>query len=201
MNKKLAVVGAGGHGRVCAEIAKTNGYEEIIFIDDADLPEVKVSGRVSDLAYWTREYDVIIAVGNNNTRKVLLDYAEGLGANIATLIHPSAVVSPSASIGRGSVICPGAVVMTGAVLGEGVIVNTCASVDHDCRIGDIVHVAVGARVAGTVTVGDGVFIGAGAAIVNNVSVCAGCRIGAGAAVVSDIKESGTYVGVPAKKIK
>ena len=201
MKKKIAVVGAGGHGRVCAEIAKANGYEEVIFIDDADIPGVTVSGRVCDLGCRTREYDVFVAVGNNKTRKALLDYAEGLGANIATLIHPSAVVSPSASIGRGSVICPGAVVMTGAVLGEGVIVNTGASVDHDSKIGDTVHIAVGARVAGTVTVGDGVFIGAGAVVVNNLSVCADCTIGAGAAVVRDVKESGTYVGVPAKKIK
>ena len=68
-------------------------------------------------------------------------------------------------------------------------------------IGDYCHIAVGARVAGTVRLGDNVWLGAGATIKNNVTLCADCIIRAGAVVVKDIKEPGTYVGVPAKKIK
>jgi serine acetyltransferase len=73
-------------------------------------------------------------------------------------------------------------------------------VDHDCRVGDFVHIAVGAHLCGTVTVGDGAFICAGATVINNVSVCEGTTVGAGAVVIGNITETGTYVGVPAKRI-
>ena len=89
----------------------------------------------------------------------------------------------------------------GAVIGDGCIINTCASVDHDCVLEDFVHIAVGAHVAGTVSIGAGTWIGAGATVSNNLQICGGCMIGAGAVVIKSITESGTYVGVPAEKIK
>ena len=95
----------------------------------------------------------------------------------------------------------GAVINSGARIGTGCIVNTCASVDHDCNVGDYVHIAVGSHLCGTVSMGDETWIGAGAIVSNNISICSECMIGAGAVVVKDIKESGTYVGVPAKKVR
>ena len=201
MRDKLVILGAGGHGRICAEIASMNGYEEIVFLDDAEPSGAAVAGRVSDLEKYVSDHDVFVAIGNNAVRGALFRSAGAAGAEFATLIHPSAVISPSAAIGEGTVIVAGAVVNCGAEIGKGVIVNTCASVDHDCRIGDFTHVSVGARVAGMSCVGEGVFIGAGAVVINNVTVCEDCVIGAGAAVVRDVTESGTYVGVPAKRIK
>ena len=66
--------------------------------------------------------------------------------------------------------------------------------------GDYVHIAVGSHLCGTVSVGDGTWIGAGATVSNNVFICPDCMIGAGAVIVNDIRESGTYVGVPARRI-
>lgn len=94
----------------------------------------------------------------------------------------------------------GAVINPGSRVGKGVIVNTCSSVDHDCKIGDFVHVAVGAHLAGSVEVGEASWIGAGAIVNNNLCICGSCVIGAGAVVVKDIKEAGTYVGVPARRM-
>ena len=94
----------------------------------------------------------------------------------------------------------GAVINPGVRIGKGCIINTCSSVDHDCTVGDFVHVAVGSHLCGTVSVGDGTWIGAGATVSNNVSICSDCMIGAGAVIVNDIKKSGTYVGVPARRI-
>ena len=72
--------------------------------------------------------------------------------------------------------------------------------DHDCEVGDYVHISVGSHLCGTVSVGSGTWIGAGATVSNNVSICPNCMIGAGAVVIKEIKESGTYVGVPAKRV-
>ncbi len=201
MRKKLVILGAGGHGRVCAEIASLTGYEEIVFLDDGEPQYVAVAGKISDLNRYIDDHDVFVAVGRNSLRRAIFESAGAAGADFATLIHPSAVVSPSASIGRGTVVVAGAVINCFAQVGDGVIINTCASVDHDCRIGDFAHVAVGARVAGIADIGEDVFLGAGSTVIQCRTVCPGCVIGAGAAVVCDITESGTYVGVPAKKIK
>jgi sugar O-acyltransferase (sialic acid O-acetyltransferase NeuD family) len=148
-----------------------------------------------------QDADFFVAIGNGVVRRKIQTMLEENGASVATLIHPRAVVAQDVSVGRGTVIMAGAVVNPGAVIGCGNIVNTCASVDHDCCIGDYIHIAVGARICGMVRLEDDSWIGAGAVIIQNLSVCAGCIIGAGAVVVKSITEQGTYVGVPAKKVK
>jgi len=197
--KKLVILGAGGHGKVCADAAKKQGYETVLFLDDA--PILGTAGKVSEYVRYLEDADFFVAIGNNTVRQKLTKELLTQNARLATLIHPAAVVADSAAIGRGTVIMAGAVVNPYARLGEGVIVNTCASVDHDCVIGDYAHVAVGAHICGTVTVGARTWIGAGATVINNVSVCGDCLIGAGAVVIRDSEEAGTYVGVPAKRVK
>lgn len=198
--KQLIIVGASGHGKVVADIARLKGYQTIVFLDDD--PEIKqcgrypVVGRSSDAKEI--EGDVFVAIGNAKTRQRIqrsVDFKR-----IVTLIHPNAVVS-DARIGHGTAIMAGAVINPGAVVGEGCIINTSSSVDHDCRVGGYTHIAVGAHIAGSVEIGDETWIGAGATVSNNVSICPGCMIGAGSVVVEDITEPGTYVGVPARKLR
>ena len=197
--KKLIIIGAGGHGRVVSETAKLNGYEVIGFLDDAD--NKTTVGRVVDFIKYIGEADFTVAIGNNAVRMKIQSKLIKSGANVASLIHPNATVSESASIGKGSVVMAGAVINAGAVVGEGAIINTCASVDHDCKIGDFSHISVGARICGTVTIGNGTWIGAGTTVINNIRICNECMIGAGAVVIENIDNDGTYVGVPVRKIK
>lgn len=200
----LLMVGASGHGLVCAEIAELMGYSGIRFADDdpcagARIP-YEVVGSISD-ALVQRPCRFFVSIGNPAIRRSLTERFIAAGFTPVTLVHPSAVVSASAAIGEGSVVMPCAAVNAGASLGRGSIVNTCSSVDHQCAVGDWCHVAVGAHLAGTVALGDGSWVGAGATISNNVSVCAGVMVGAGAVVVKDITAPGTYVGVPAKHMR
>lgn len=198
---KLIIIGASGHGRVVADIAKKCGYDEIVFLDNnpnlstcAGYPVLGTDAMVSKL-----EGDLFIAVGNGQVRKKLMK-REG-DRHFPVLIHPNAVVADDVEIGCGSVVMAGSVINPGSKIGKGTIINTCASVDHDCILGDFVHVSVGAHVAGTVTIGENTWIGAGATVSNNVNICGTCMIGAGAVVIKDIDESGTYVGVPARRSK
>lgn len=190
---KLTIIGASGHGKVAADIAKLNGYDEIEFLDDD--PEKKSCGPYPVMGGSGRETegDVFIAIGSPQVRKRL-----SLGKKPVTLVHPAAVVADDSAIGEGTVIMAGAVVNPGAVIGRGCIINTCASVDHDCRLGDYVHVAVGAHLCGAVEIGDGSWIGAGSVVSNNIRICRECTVGAGAVVVRDIDAPGIYFGVPAK---
>ena len=198
--KKLVIIGASGHGKVVADIAKKNGYREIQFLDDnRDLKECcgyGVVGGSSD--YIKYDCDMIVAIGNPHIREKIQKQLDNAKKKIPVLIHPKAAVGEKVLIGKGTVIMAGAVVNSDTEIGRGCIVNTCASVDHDCRIGAFVHVSVGGHVAGNVYVGDRTWIGIGAVVSNNISVCEDCMIGAGAVIVKNIKISGTYIGVPAE---
>lgn len=198
-------MGNSGHGRVIKDMARQmNFYKEILFLDDDETcwKQNSVLGGSTEAIRLKEEYDVIVAIGNADIRRHLQEKYESERVSLVSLIHSQAILTEDTiEIGDGTVVMANAVVQAGTVLGKGVIVNTASSIDHECRIGNYVHIAVGAHLAGNVTVGDGTWIGAGAVVSNNIHICENVIIGAGAAVVSDIAECGTYVGVPARKIK
>ena len=196
---KLTIIGAPGHGKIIADIARLRGYREMEFLDDApsltscyDIPVTGPLEKAREI-----ENDLFIAIGNANIRKQLMETFSA--KHFPVLIHPNAVIGGDVQIGDGSVVTAGTVINPCTVIGKGVIVNTCSSVDHDCVIHDYVHISVGAHVCGNVEIGEGTWIGAGSTISNNITICPGCVIGAGAVVVKDIDIPGTYIGVPARK--
>ena len=197
--RKLTIVGASGHGKVIADIARKCGYNEIVFLDDAESVHecggYPVVGKSSEAA--TIDSDVIIGIGNASIRKRIQESI--LKGNLVTLIHPDAVVADDVEIGAGTVVMAGAVINPGVTIGKGCIINTCSSVDHDCKLGDFVHISVGSHVAGTVEIGDRTWIGVGATVTNNVNICGDCMIGAGAVVIKNIMQPGTYIGLPAEE--
>ena len=204
MSKKLVIIGAGGHGKVIADIAKLNNYDHIMFLDDNDsvvsCGGYDVVGKTASFMQH-KDSDFVVAIGNATVRRNIQTILLENGVTIVTLIHPNAVVAEDVKIGLGSVVMAGAIINPGATIGDGCIINTASSVDHDCTISDYVHIAVGAHLSGTVDVGENTWVGTGAVISNNISVCADCIIGAGAVIIKDIEISGTYVGVPVRKIK
>lgn len=195
--KKLIIIGASGHGKVIADIAVKNGYEDIVFLDDnesvLECAGYPVIGKTSQAAKM--DGDKIIAIGNAEVREKIQK-----NIKVITLVHPDAVISRRVEIGDGTVVMAGAVINSDTVIGDGCIINTGASVDHDCKIGNFSHISVGTHIAGTCVIGDRTWIGAGATVSNNVKICCDSMIGAGAVVVNDIDVCGTYVGVPAKLI-
>lgn len=199
--KKLAIIGAGGHGKVTADIAFKMGYKDVFFLDDAPIKEcmeLPVKGCVANFDKYLSDCDFFVAIGNSEIRKKIQGILKRKGANIITLIHPNAVIGSRVKIGEGCVIMAGGIINACATIGEGVIVNTNSSIDHDCIVGDFCHLAVGVNIAGTVEIGENCFLGAGCTVKNNVAICDNCVIGAGAVVVKDIVQSGTYIGVPCK---
>lgn len=200
-SKKIAIIGASGHGKVVADIASLNGYNDIVFLDDDETitscGDYFVVGNSKDAV--SIGCDVFVAIGNEKVRKRILNELINKSVSIPTLVHPNAVVAEHVALGVGTVIMAGAVINPYSYIGNGAIINTCASIDHDCRIGDYVHVAVGAHVCGTVIIGDMSWIGAGSTVINNINICPNVVIGAGAVVVDSIQEAGIYLGMPARK--
>jgi sugar O-acyltransferase (sialic acid O-acetyltransferase NeuD family) len=201
--RRLAIVGAGGHGKVVADTAEQAGWESIIFFDDfrpVTEPHViwPVAGNLDRLLQSLDDYDGIsIALGDNQLRLSLCLRFIALNAPLVSVIHPAAVISRHADIGLGTVIFAGAVINACASIGIGGIVNTGACIDHDCRLGNGVHISPGAHLAGNVDIGDLSWIGIGASVKHNIKIGLRVNVGAGAAVVNNIPDGRTVVGVPA----
>lgn len=204
MSESVIVIGAGGHGKVIADIIESSGNHVKGFLDDNDDVQGKsvigfpVLGKTADYVNY-QDCEFVIAVGNPNVRQKI---AEALDVKWHTAVHPRAVISKhDVEIGEGTVIMANAVINPSAKVGKHCIINTGAIVEHDNVLEDFVHISPNAALAGTVAVGKATHIGAGAAVINNITIADNCIIGGGAAVIGDITESGTYVGVPARRVK
>lgn len=194
---RLVIVGAGGHGKVIADIALKNGYTDISFVDDnatgkcLNFPIIGTSEKLK--AMNDTKTDFVIAVGNNHIRKKI---AESHDLNWVKLIHPSAQIAYGVEIGEGTVVMAGVVINSDAKVGMHCIINSCAVIEHDNRLGDFVHISPNAVLGGTVYVGDNTHVGIGTTVRNNVTIGENTVIGAGAVVVKNIS-GGIYVGIPA----
>ncbi len=203
--KTLLIVGASGHGEVIFDLARKIGiYQEIYFLDD-DESVAESNGLVIGVSDFPLDkigrYDVIVATGDSAIRRRIQEKYARYNIRPVSLVHPEAVLpEETIQIGEGTVIMAGAVIQAGVKIGRGVILNTSSSVDHECEIGDFSHISVGTHLAGNVEIGSNTWVGIGAIINNNVRICENVVIGAGAVVIKDILESGTYAGVPAKRI-
>lgn len=205
--KRIVIVGAGGHGRVLADLISMEGaFSAAGFVEisararipslehlgtDAALPKI-LSGGVRHAA---------IGVGASpdlRPRRRLQKTLETLGFALPALIHPSAVVSSSAEIAEGAQVMARAVVQACARLRPHAVVNTAAVIEHDCLVGTGAFVASGAVLGGGVTIGDWAFLGLGAVILPGVRIGAGALVAAGAVVAKDVPAKGSVMGVPAR---
>lgn len=199
--KKIIIIGAGGHGRVIADIITLSGDVVLGFLDDKDpseFPNITILGKLTDIERFKQGASFIVGIGNNHLRKQIM---ESLDVDWYTAIHPTAVITSDVVIGEGTAIMANTVINTGSKLGRGVIVNTAATVDHDNVLEDYVHVSPGVQLGGTVHIGAETWIGIGAVVINNVDICGECVVGAGAVVIQNIGVCGIYTGIPAKMMK
>ncbi len=200
--KKLYVFGASGHGKVVAELVKSTHSRIEALIDDA--PKTSSTGEIpilntKELVPPQSDVAMIIAIGNNAIRKEISfrfsDY------NFFTSIHKTAFISPSATVGLGTVVMIHAIINSDAKIGNHVIINTAAIIEHECNIEDFVHISPKVTLSGNVSIGLGSHIGSGAIVIQGVRIGKWCTIGAGAVVINDIPDGATVVGNPGKIIK
>lgn len=204
MSKSVVIIGASGHGKVIADIIVNSDDKVLGFLDDADDVQGKkiigfpVLGKIADFDKY-RDCEFVIAIGNPYIREKI---SNELPVKWYTAIHPAAVISSlDVEIGEGTVIMANAVVNPSARIGKHCIINTGAIVEHDNILEDYVHLSPNVTLAGIVKVGKSTHIGAGSCTKQVLNIASDCIIGAGSVIVKDITESGTYVGVPARKIK
>jgi sugar O-acyltransferase (sialic acid O-acetyltransferase NeuD family) len=209
--KRVLVIGAGGHGMVVADILMRMSdtgasVEPIGFMDDNPIRQatmvlgLPVLGPLAKLPEIPHDA-IILAIGDNATRKRLYLQLRQAGESTCNAIHPMAILAPSARIGTGNVICVRAVVGVNAVVGDNVILNTNSVVDHESIVEDHAHVSGSAGMAGNVHIGEGAFVGAGATILPGIHIGAWSIVGGGAVAHRDIPERVTLVGMPGRIVE
>jgi sugar O-acyltransferase (sialic acid O-acetyltransferase NeuD family) len=206
--QQILIFGAGGHAKVVAEVARACGLEVIGFLEDHSLRDgIPYFG--SQVVDWNRyEQDrerwrlipIALAVGDNSGRGEVYQRLISAGSQIRSLVHSSAVISPTAVIGSGTVVMAAAVVNADAHIGMGVIVNTSAVVEHDCRVGDFAHLSPNVALGGGARVGPRAHLGIGAVVLPRVEIGADSIVGAGSVVLDAVEPGTTVVGAPARVI-
>jgi UDP-perosamine 4-acetyltransferase len=204
-SEAIVIIGSGGHAKVVIELVRAEGKYQIkgctglgesgfvlgdvpILGTDSVLPAILVNGAKK----------AFVAIGDNHLRLRLLAEVSEMGFELINAVSPNAVVSPSATLGRGIAIMAGAIINASAQIGDGAIINTNAGVDHDCRIGSGAHIGPGGALAGNVEIGCESFLGAGTCVVPGVRIGSRAIVGAGSVVVRDIPDDVTAMGVPAR---
>ena len=166
--KKLLILGAGGYGRTVEDIAKQLGsYQKIAFLDDRKAGTPGVLGKCEDfLQFADDSTEMYPAFGNNEVRMAWLRRFEEHGIRVPVIVHPSAYVSPLATLYSGVTVLPKAVINTGTVVENGTIINIGVLIDHDCVIEAGCHLAPGAIIKAENRIPAGMKIEAGHVIEN-----------------------------------
>lgn len=201
MKNRLVIIGAGGHGKVCADIADSlDFWKEIIFLDDQKkglVNGVKVHST-NDVDEWLKGSDFFVGIGDSKTREKTIKLLTSMQANIVNLIHPSAILSKHTSLNNGILIMPGCIINANVTIETGVIINSGSIVEHDSILKEYVHISPGACLAGNVQIGSHTWIGIGSTVINNINIASNTVIGAHSLVLNNINTGGVYFGVPIK---
>lgn len=208
MKRPIVIVGAGGHALSLIDPLALLGRSILGFADkssscrvalESDGLPVHDDGWLSSLNPGSVELvNGVGSVRQTDSRRRIYQGYRACGFDFATIIDPTARVSPRATLGSGCQILFGALVQASAQVGNNVLINTRAIVDHDSVVGSHCHLAPGSILSGDVVLEEGVHVGCGAIIIQGVRVGSGATIGAGAVVIDDVPDHAIVVGVPAR---
>ena len=195
---ELAIIGAGGFGKEVKQwalMSQATGLFPITFYvsDHLAAPPIRPLSQLDPDRSLA-----VVAIGDPNARAKVV---QGLrhGQRFTTVTHKTAINQSESN--DGLIMCPFSVITTDVTIGKHVHLNLHSDIGHDCTIGDYVTLSPSARVSGKCTIGNRVYIGSNAVIREGVGICDDVTIGAGSVVLRNITEAGTYVGVPAKRVK
>jgi sugar O-acyltransferase (sialic acid O-acetyltransferase NeuD family) len=194
---ELHVAGTGSFALEVVEYARAAGHDVVALLELVD--QSRVGKEIHGLPVVGLEAEPGTAViGLGGDRLSFWSRLAEHGWRAERVVHPAAVVSPSATVDAGAVVGPGAIVGAATELGRHSFVSRGALVGHHARVGGGAVLNPGANVAGNSVVGEGATIGMNAAVVNGVTVGAGAVVAAGAVVVRDVEPATRVQGVPAK---
>ncbi len=213
MTPRLAIVGAGGHGRELLHVVRSadsaaerwhivgiaaDSVEDMQLLDELGIAWIGTVEHALEL----ESFDLaLVGIGDWQARRAVAERLALAGVQFPAVVHPSAYVGSAVTRGRGSAVWPTAAVSSQTSLGRHAHVNQAASISHDAALGDYVTVAPHATLCGAVAVGTGAWIGAGSCVLEGRSIGAGSVVGAGAVVTRDVAPWTVVAGVPARLVR
>jgi sugar O-acyltransferase (sialic acid O-acetyltransferase NeuD family) len=201
--ESMIIIGTGGFAIELAGLLKSIDIEVTGFIGPK--PTIKLPakwlGNDEYIETLHSNTKILIAIGEPKIRSKLVAKIKQKKLQQQTFVYPDSYISPSASIAIGSIIYPNVTIHAGVILGEYVLINSNTTIGHETIIGEYSNIGPGVSIGGCCKIGDKAYIGIGASTIENITISNQVIIGAGATVVTDIKSTGIYIGVPAKKIE
>lgn len=203
MNKKLIIIGAGGHGKSCANVAiSMNKWDVISFIDDnkvgTSVMGLQVIDTMESIEKYAHNHDFFVAIGDNSIRKNMIDYLNMKDCEVERLIDPASIIGRDVMIESGVVVMPLTIINCCSSIGKGTIVNSGVIIEHDCFIDEYVHLSPRVTLGGSVSIGSSSWIGMSASIINNITVGSKSILGAGSVLLKSIGDNVLFAGVPAE---
>jgi sugar O-acyltransferase (sialic acid O-acetyltransferase NeuD family) len=196
MSKKIAILGAGGHGKVVGEIALLNKFKIIHFFDDRVLDSSNkfpfpVMGTFKNIINNKINYDAyFVAIGDNKVRYEKMNFLKK--KTLVNLIHPKSTVSKFTFLGKGICVMAQAVINPGTSIGDGAIINTSSTIDHDCAINNFAHISPNCSLSGSVRVGKFTHLGTGTSVHPGISIGDNVKTGVGSKIFKNILNNKIY---------
>jgi sugar O-acyltransferase (sialic acid O-acetyltransferase NeuD family) len=210
----LVLIGAGGFGRETAQAVHAlnrsgAAWRLLGYLDDDPARHgLVIDGTAvlggTDLIGDLPNASVVVCTGRPDNYVSRLRIVGGLGLpaeRYAAVVHPSAAVSLSSSIGPGSVLLAQVTLTAAVSVGAHVAIMPHVTLTHDDAVADFATIASGANLGGGVRVGKCAYLGAGALIGENRTIGAFSLVGMGAVVTHDVPPREIWTGVPARQLR
>lgn len=205
MKKNVILIGAGGYSKSVLDSINREKYNVVGFIDEfknsGEHLGYPILGKSLKEIFDPNKYCYFVSIGDNWHRKKWFDKIEELNLETINVIDNSAIVSSSASIGKGCFIGKMAIINSMSTIGNNCIINTKALIEHGCTIDDHVNVSTNTIINGDVRIGEGSSLYSSSVIIGQRMIGKWSIVGAGSVVIKDIPDGVVAVGVPSRIVK
>lgn len=211
MNKKILLIGGGGHCKsVIDSLLEMEYYSEIGIVDKGssignNIFGIPIVGCDNDLlklyeSGYNNAFITVGSIGNPSTRITLFHKLKKIGFDIPNIIDPTSTISKHITLEEGIYIGKNVVINAGSYIKKNAIINTGSVIEHDCVIGEFSHISPGSVLCGEVKVEDNTHIGARSVIRQGIKVGKNTIIGMGSVVLKNIPDNVIAYGNPCKEV-
>lgn len=203
LDNDVYIFGTGGAAREAEYLCNRANISVIAFVDKFNVGKVIHGIDIIHDNEYDPKYKAVVSFNSPQIRKKLCEWVENIGGSLATLVDSSVIItSPhTTKIGKGAIICAGSILSCDVTIGNSCYINMLSTVGHETILGDYVTMAAGVIISGNVTIGNECYIGNNCSIREYINICSRTILGMGTVVVKDITEPGTYIGIPARRLK